>query len=101
MDSIFGLLIVLIPVVFTLIGRKLDNAGKEGGNVADVPPMPEDVNKPEVVEEAVRALPAKPPKSPKKKAKTYDAKEEAKPKKKDPIDPKKLVIYSEIMKPKF
>ena len=107
MDSIIGLLIVLIPVAFSLIGKKLENAGKEGGDVADVPPMPEVFpsieefeaeKKPQVVEEAVRVLP---PKSSKKKAKTNGAKEEAKPQKKDPIDPKKLVIYSEIMKPKF
>lgn len=98
MDSIIGLLVVLIPVVFTLVGKKLEKAGKEAGNTVDVPPIPEPVDKQNVVEEAVRVLP---PKLPKQKAKPYGVKEEDKHVKKEPIDPKKLVIYSEIMKPKF
>ena len=114
MDSMIGLLFVLIPVAFALIGRRLDNAGKGTGEVEeDAPSMSEVfpaieefeaeenaevVKKPVVREEAVRALPQK---QPKKKVKAYSTEEVEKPKKKEAIDPKKLVIYSEIMKPKF
>ena len=113
MDSIIGLLVVLIPVVFTLVGKKLENAGKAGENAEETPSMPEVfpsieefeaegkpavAKKPEVVKEAVMAMP---PKLPKQKVKAYAVKEDSKTGKKEPIDPKKLVIYSEIMKPKF
>ena len=39
MDSIIGLLCVLLPVVFSLIGKKLENAGKGGEAVPPVPPQ--------------------------------------------------------------
>ena len=98
MDSIIGLLFVLIPVAFTLIGKKLDKAGKEVGDTVEVPPIPKPANEQNVVEEAVRVLP---PKLPRQTAKSHVADKDAKPRKNEPIDPKKLVIYSEIMKPKF
>lgn len=113
MDSIIVLLLVLVPLVFKLVGRRLESAGNEGDLMDEAPSMSEvfpaieefeaeekaeAVKKPVVREEAVRALPQK---QPKKKVKAYSTEEAEKPKKKEAIDPKKLVIYSEIMKPKF
>ena len=114
MDSIIGLLIVLIPVAFTLVGKKLEKAGEASAAATeDSPTMPEvfpavealmdeeeEPAQKEVpaVEEAVRVLP---PKLPRKASVPYKAKDDDVISKKDPIDPKKLVIYSEIMKPKF
>ena len=97
MDSIIGLLCVLLPVVFSLIGKKLENAGKGGEAVPPVPPQipqgePEAESQPLLTKARQRrGRPSVDPVS----------SEEEKPRKKDPIDPKKLVIYSEIMKPKF
>ena len=114
MDSIIGLLFVLVPVAFALIGKKLEKAGGHTPAEEEAPPMPEvfppiqtlvpdDAPAQQEVpvvarKEAVRVLPPKPPKH---LSKADKSKEDAKSEKKDPIDPKKLVIYSEIMKRKF
>jgi hypothetical protein len=111
MDSIIVLLLVLVPIAFRLIGSRLENAGNEENVMGEGPSMSEEIPDAEEIateeEEAVRALPpkpsqpSKPSKSSKKKTKAFAVTEETKPQKKDPIDPKKLVICSEIMKPKF
>lgn len=117
METIITLLIVLLPVVFKLIGKALDNAAAKG--VPDVPHRPDvasDMMKDDSVPkrpeyqslvrrpvaahvehqegESVIARPVEP-------APTVQATAEDKPVKKKKIDPKKLIVYSEIMKPKY
>ncbi len=129
-EIIIGFLIIGVPLIFKLIGRSLEKSGNgtagqfkkiaevfdDGQEIYDpfesvvVREMPEDVRKPEetrpvVIEEALRQTgpaavkaehtPVKPSRV-KKSAIVED-----KPKKGEKIDPKKLVIYSEIMKPKY
>ena len=112
METIIGLLFVLIPVIMKLIGKKLEDAGKqdtpappaESGTFEVAPATPEapvasaPVVKTPVVntpfEEAQRQFQAAKPKK-----KPILVEEEKKQKEK--IDPKKLVIYSEIMSPKY
>ena len=117
METIIGLLFVLIPVIMKLIGKKLEDAGKqdtpappaESGTfevapatpkapVASAPVASAPVVKTPVVntpfEEAQRQFQAAKPKK-----KPILVEEEKKQKEK--IDPKKLVIYSEIMSPKY
>ena len=121
METIFGLLFILLPVIFKLIGKKLEQSGKTGPVVEVLSetfeepseePLPKPVVKaiePEVEKPVMEFKPApmpicRPPKveenvirqtespilqGPEQKSKT------------EKIDPKKLVIYSEIMKPKF
>ena len=84
-DSLIGLLFVLLPAILGLVGKKLDKAG----NVRKK-------RKPMPVSEPSEQQPAA-----KKKAQTTYGVQEEEPRKKDKMDPKKLVIYSEIMKPKF
>lgn len=94
MDEIIGLLFLIVPVVFSLIGKKLEKAGKD--EAPDVLPEPhvQEVRP----EEAPRSI--RKPLKPYKPHRTAGEAPET-PRRKDPIDPKKLVIYSEIMKPKF
>ena len=112
METIIGLLFVLIPVIMKLIGKKLEDAGKqdtpappaESGTFEVAPATPEapvasaPVVKTPVVntpfEEAQRQFQAAKPKK-----KPILVEEEKK--QKETIDPKKLVIYSEIMSPKY
>ena len=133
METIIGLLFILLPVIFKLIGKKLENAGtatppgtagsfdvgswvqKATDEVEPEPmhphpqlrpqpqaaPAPEEEATPSVIdfnEYMKRRSAAKPARKPSKKAPIL-VEEEEKPKEK--IDPKKLVIYSEIMSPKY
>lgn len=128
METIIGLLIVVLPIVFKLIGKRLEQAGQVP------PPIHEDIledDDPEgeiseedwqetlrryleqqqaqareyvpvkaevepvkemIVEEAPRVVPQK-------KRQPILIEEEKEPKEK--IDVKKLIVYSEIMKPKY
>ena len=130
METILGLLLVLLPLVFKLVEKKLKASGKvetaekvhewaemfgkdedwekddedEEDSPAVVPVQPaapaRPVEAPQVVslQQKTRPEPVKPVtrmKAPKPAAVEDDTK------KKEKIDPKKLVIYSEIMKPKF
>ena len=147
METIIGLLFILLPFIFKLIGKKFeqsgqtDKAGKmrelakalgsdddsednpfkgffeekpeleveydDDGQIVEVKPVqpkpipvvtpePRTVQFTEVVNRTTRPKAARP--LPKRPALL----EEETPKKKgEKIDPKKLVIYSEIMKPKF
>ncbi len=125
METIIGLLFILLPLIFRLIGKKLEKAGqaeKAGqlkelaemfGGEDEAPvthtwqPEPEPEPEPEpvapvVVMEPVRHIPVKQtPVKPSVKVKPKKAKLEEKPVKKEKIDPKKLVVYSEIMTPKY
>lgn len=132
METIIGLLFILLPVIFKLIGKKLENAGTAappdttgsfdvGSWVQEamdedepephpqpqvspqpqVAPAPADEATPSVIDfnDYMRSRPAaKSVRKPAKKAAIL-VEEEDKPKEK--IDPKKLVIYSEIMSPKY
>lgn len=122
METIIGLLFILLPVIFKLIGKKLETAGHQDaagklrklaetlGNEDDshqdddpddemddkvfIPrtaPAPIVTAQPEVKPVAKPSVPVR---------KQVILNEEPK-KRKEKIDPRKLVIYSEIMKPKY
>ena len=126
METLIGLLFILLPVVFKLIGKKLEDSGKAEaakklrditeGNVGwDFKPMEEapvlDSAYDSVEYETVRPVKQEPAKvevakpkaaeaqPAKAVVKTVEAQETVKEKEK--IDLKKLIVYSEIMKPKF
>ena len=131
METIIGLLFILLPVIFKLIGKKLEQSGhtEAAGKVRDisevfgadedtfetaseaedtsfvVEPEKPVIEKP-VVEKPVKSEPVmfenvtrqtKVSKPVVKKTILIEEEE----KKTEKIDPKKLVIYSEIMKPKY
>ena len=128
METILGLLLILLPAIFKLVEKKLKASGKTeaAGHVhewseifgekkdewnddedespsvpaARQPVMPAPVVP---VTEPVRskALQPKPSQAKAKKSSSKPMLVEEEPKQKEKIDPKKLVIYSEIMKPKF
>lgn len=138
METIIGLLMILLPVVFKLIGKKLEQASKnqpsevvmEESPIEDwektlkeylgqqvvvdekpfaveevVPePMAKDSVEAPAAYEAHVAPAALKPKKQKQQKKTIKKtpillEEEKKPKEK--VDLKKLIVYSEIMKPKY
>lgn len=150
METIIGLLFILLPVIFKLIGKKFeqsgqtDKAGKmrelakalgsdddsednpfkgffdeesdpeveydDDGQIVEVKPVqpiqpkpvpvvtpePRTMSYTEVVQRTTKTMNVKP-----MKKKAILLEEETSKKKGEKIDPKKLVIYSEIMKPKF
>ena len=127
METIIGLLFILLPLIFKLIGSRLEKSGQPGkaGKIlrefgealdgedspmndwkhlgeelfgkpeSEIGPKVESVELP--VETVIRQVPtsSKTPKSP------MIVEEDETKKKREKIDPKKLVIYSEIMKPKY
>ena len=134
MDELITIVIVAAAIIFKVVGKKLGSAGSDEVfptlpvdpdmmNIPDAESESEDVQEPffmprpvyvepvvdeMVVEEAERALPAKPavqkPAAPVKPAQVKiqtPILEEEQPKQREKIDPKKLIIYSEIMKPKY
>ena len=140
METIIGLLFILLPLIFKLIGKKFEQAGQseraekmreiaqtlsggddddeddpweldDDGQVTEVRPAapapvaptpvvvrPVQPVQQTVAENVTRQTTSRP--KPTVKAKRPILEEETK-KKGEKIDPKKLVIYSEIMKPKF
>lgn len=140
METIIGLLFILLPLIFKLIGKKFEQAGQseraekmreiaqtlgggddddeddpweldDDGQVTEVRPAapapvaptpvvvrPVQPVQQTVTENVTRQTTSRP--KPTVKAKRPILEEETK-KKGEKIDPKKLVIYSEIMKPKF
>ena len=131
METIIGLLFVLLPVIFKLIGKKLEQAGQyeKAGKVREIVQEylePESDSDDQVLEdisswfntepETKTEVPAVEPVKEiafedaayvQKRRKQAEKKpapvffEEKPQKKKEKIDPKKMVIYSEIMKPKY
>lgn len=129
METILGLLLVLLPLVFKLVEKKLKASGKVEtaekvhewaemfGKDEDWEKDDEDEDDSPSVQPAAPARPVEAPQVVSLQPKTQP--EPVKPavrarmkapkpavvdddtKKKEKIDPKKLVIYSEIMKPKF
>lgn len=122
METILGLLLILLPAVFKLLEKKLKDSGKTAsaetvhewaelfGESKDDDVVQEETPAPVVKQRPVVIEPVSP--QPKTAAAPVVQKtlrkpskpvlvEEEKAEKKEKIDPKKLVIYSEIMKPKF
>jgi len=123
METVIGLLMVLLPVIFKLIGKRLERASEGTPEVVNadeapiedwaetvrrhleeqlgqtdtyVQPVPEVIPEPvqKPVKETVKVRERKPVKS------KPILHEEVK-KKREKIDAKKLIVYSEIMKPKY
>ena len=120
METIIGLLFILLPIIFKLIEKRLQNSGKaeQAGKVREfaelfqdketAEPMTAPVVKLPVKNEPVKVVAPKPQKTFVEGQRMTRIKkapailmEEPEIKKKEKIDPKKLVIYSEIMKPKY
>ena len=123
MDGLITVLIIAAAIIFKVVGKNLKSAA--GDEVfPHVPFEPEDVpsveeeepveeHKPLAVErravaekplfeEAQRALPAKPVQTkPSVRKPEVPILVEEESQEKEKIDPKKLVVYSEIMKPKY
>ena len=125
METIIGLLMILLPVVFKLIGKKLEQASKNQpsevvmeespiedwektlkeylGQQVVVDEKPFAVEAPAAYEAHVAPAALKPKKQKQQKKTIKKApillEEEKKPKEK--VDLKKLIVYSEIMKPKY
>lgn len=99
METIIGLLIVLVPVILKVIAKRREksaSADEELTYPVESNAMPA-AEEPVSVEEPVRE-----PSSEVKPASVITpAPEEEEVRKGERIDPKKLVIYSEIMKTKF
>ena len=116
METIFTLIIVLLPIIFKLIGKKLEQSGAQPQQ-SDEQEQIEDwaeVLRRHIEAQQVEAEPAAPVQEqpvqkpqPKQKRKPQPVKPakpvlmEEEPKKKEKIDTKKLIVYSEIIKPKY
>ena len=132
METIIGLLFILLPVILKIIGKRLEQSGQpekakklqdfldtisseeddvddkmeveydDDGQIVSVHPKmiweSEPVSTP--APEKTFVFESKPAPAVKKQKKPV-LMEETPKKKSEKIDPKKLVIYSEIMKPKF
>ena len=124
METIFGLLVILLPLIFKLIGKKLEQAGnlekaKRFQELAERMTSDSDEdskkNTIEVSEidfnDAVKQQRVAPIYVPKKEERpvvevrkkqvAVEKEKVVKKEERDKIDPKKLVIYSEIMNRKF
>ena len=131
MEEIIGLLVALAAIIFKVVGKRLEKSGapaagipedspeEPAGNPFDVKKWIEEVTKelevnaPEVNDVPVaEPVPVKEVPKPKpfieeapraviKPAPKVNILKEDAPEVKEKIDPKKLVVYSEIMKPKF
>ena len=122
METIIGLLFILLPVIFKFIGKRLEQSGKQDvagkfKEIAEVFSEEQDseafeesyvepFEEPEAPAPVVTPAPAEPqihlweaPAAVKPKKILFE--EEPREKNKEKIDPKKLVLYSEIKKPKF
>ena len=124
-DILFGLLVIVVPVVFKWIGKAFDKAGQQparqddglseaervfqqwqetlAGSVETEPTEPMEpvrqTGSAEPVKPEKQITPVKPSVSEGKIVKILL--EESPKAEKKKIDPKKLIVYSEIMKPKF
>lgn len=94
MEEIIGLLVIVAIAIFKGVSKKLEQSGTNPSapvrpttaNEPEPEPAPEPEAKPQVVRKAVEKPVEEPVKQPVKQ--------------KEKIDPKKLIIYSEIMNPK-
>lgn len=111
MEEIIGLLIIVATFIFKVVGKKLENAGQAAETVLEAEQEPSP-SVPEYTENVTRQVAPAKPAAPKKPVATH---EPAAPKsvarkpilnepvrtKKEKIDLKKMIIYSEIMSPKY
>lgn len=111
MEEIIGLLIIVATFIFKVVGKKLENAGQAAETVLEAEQEPSP-SVPEYTENVTRQVAPAKPAAPKKPAATHKP---AAPKsvarkpilnepvrtKKEKIDLKKMIIYSEIMSPKY
>ena len=122
MDEIITIVIIAAAIIFKVVGKKIGSAGSGDEVFPTIPVEPDMMNVPNaeddvediqdpffrpspvvdevVIEEVERVLPVTPVKPVEVKAQTPILEEEQ-PKQKERIDPKKLIVYSEIMKPKY
>ena len=132
METIIGLLMILLPVVLKLIGKRLEQAGKTQPTVTSeeqepiedweqtigqyveqqtvaqpespAPSAPEPLVPEPMVKDSVEAHVTAKPKMQKQKKKTVKKAPillEEEKKQREKIDVKKLIVYSEIMTPKY
>ena len=120
METIIGLLMILLPVVLKLIGKRLEQAGKTQQPVTPQEQEPiEDweetikryleqqtvveplAPKPMIKDSVEAPVAVKKKHQPKKVTKKTPILVEEEKKTKEKIDVKKLIVYSEIMKPKY
>lgn len=121
MEEIIGLLVILAIGIFKAVGKKLENAGNQPADTfepIEENPMPEpqafDSRRRTAEPTPVAPKPVMPkPAAPRIKSSTIEVvtrqtapkkpilQEEEQEGPKEKIDPKKLVLYSEIMKQKF
>ena len=128
METIFTLLLILLPLAFKLIGKKLEKAGQQPGQSEPVEDWAEvlrrhleihqqALSQENQTEEGQNAVPEKKVQQKKTSGKKNSAHvkkpvapvakasmpilNEPKERKKEKIDVKNLIIYSEIMKPKY
>lgn len=120
METIFTILVIILPIVFKLIGKKLEQAGKQKApQSTDNPEQIEDwaevlrrhieaqqmPQEPELPVQEERIIPDVRPVAPKDKPSVVQPKPvilaEPEEEEKEKIDKKKLILYSEIMKPKY
>ena len=120
METIFTILVIILPIVFKLIGKKLEQAGKQKAPQStdnqeqiedwaevlrrhiEAQQMPQE---PELPVQVERIIPDVRPVAPKDKPSVVQPKPvilaEPDEEEKEKIDKKKLILYSEIMKPKY
>jgi hypothetical protein len=124
METIFGLLVILLPLIFKLIGKKLEQAGnlekaKRFQELAETMTSDSDedskkntievseidfndaVKQQSVVPRYVPKKEERPVVEVRKKQVAVEKEKVVKKEEREKIDPKKLVIYSEIMNRKF
>lgn len=124
METIIGLLFILLPVIFKLIGKRFEQSGQqdkarkvrefaqamdgEGSPMHDWEYFSKEVLGVDGEQQEEEILPQTSAPAPQPHVEAEPAftrkpllQEEEPQKKGEKIDPKKLVIYSEIMKPKF
>ena len=109
MDEIIGLLFLVVPVLFSLIGKKLEKAddGKKAQPVRPVAPVrpaqeaQRSTLRPQRLKSELQENVMKVPSHAHADANANAYGEKESHKRSERVDPKKLVIYSEIMKPKF
>ena len=92
MEEIIGLLVIVAIAIFKGVSKKLEQSGTN----PSAPVRPTTANEP-----AIEPEPAPEPEAkPQVVRRTVDKPVEEPVKQKEKIDPKKLIIYSEIMNPK-
>ena len=106
METIIGLLIVLVPVIFKFIGKKLEQAAQSTSSQAEpIEDWAETLRRHLETQQSPAPAPVKKTvarkNEPRKVQKSSPILQEEVKKKREKIDPKKLIVYSEIMKPKY